>query len=475
MQVATEAGIVEGKLLESGAVVFAGIPFAQPPLGPLRFEAPQPAEPWDGVRLATAFAPDPVQPARDLGLFAAIYSEPPTSSEDCLYLNVWTTPEALASPKPVMVWIFGGGFEGGSASPPLAPGETQARDLDCVIVSLSYRVGALGYLHLPGIDADAAPTATNQGLGDLVLGLQWVKRNVARFGGDPERITVAGVSAGAFSIGSLLSLPETQGLFQQAILASGSDQRIFGAPVAAELAHDFLRAAQVTSVDALRHLSEEELLAAQVKVGQVDIGQRNSPGGKTWGIVHDGTVVATHPHAAVEAGCAKEIRLLISTCRDEANMWAMTQAATFAPADEATLLAEMRRNGRTDPAADLGTYRSTIEGTGRTADLSTLRAAFLTDAIYTAPARLMADAHTESGGTTYLYEFAGAPMGPTLGAFHAVDMFYLLRLLPVFGVSDEQQLALQDELSATWRAFIHHGDPGWAPHQVGQPVQHHLG
>lgn len=477
MQVQTDVGMLEGLTLEGGGTAFLGVPFAQPPVGALRFEAPVPVAPWDGVRAATAVGADPIQPPREGGPLAALFSAEARFDEDCLYLNIWTpaSARAAAEPKPVLVWIFGGGFEGGSANPPSAPSEVLAEELDCVVVCLTYRVGALGYLHTPGISDSAADSATNQGLQDQLEGLRWVKRNIAAFGGDPARITVGGISAGAFSIGSLLGLPEANGLFQQAILSSGSDQRIYPAAIAAELANDLLVAAGVQTLNELRALTAAEVFAAQGKVGTTDIGQRNLPGGKTWGVVEDGVVLERHPHESIAAGSASDVRLLIGTCREEANMWVVSQAATFAPADEAALLAEIEHSGRSDAPAVLAGYKAQLAGSGREDDLAALRALLLTDAIYSLPARAMADVHTEAGGTTYRYVFTDAPMGSMLGAFHAVDMLYFLRLLPLLGVSDPERLAVQDQLAAAFKAFIHTGEPGWKAHVVGDDTLHHIG
>src|SRR4051812_46734226 len=229
MIVDTTLGAVRGQALSDGGEVFAGIPFAAPPLGELRFRPPQPPVPWRGVRDGDRFAAAPAQgrptlvgqqskmpalpgfPTGDLGL----------TSEDCLYLNVWVPGPPAAEPRPALVWIYGGGFESGSAAPPYTDGAALARQTGTVVVAANYRLGALGFLHQPEIGA------VNLGVRDQIAALRWVRDNISGFGGDPDNITVAGQSAGAFSIGTLLAVPAAAGLFHKAILQSGSASRSF--------------------------------------------------------------------------------------------------------------------------------------------------------------------------------------------------------------------------------------------------------
>ena len=199
-------------------VAFKGVPFAAPPVGPLRWRAPQPVVPWSGVREANGFGnaclqPQPRTPGDAL---------PVPMSEDCLYLNVWRPAAAAAARLPVMVWIHGGSLVTGTASLPVSDGAALARH-GVVLVSINYRVGRLGYFAHPALTREAADGGqlANYGLMDQVAALQWVKRNVAAFGGDPSRVTIFGQSAGALSVQALMASPPARGLFQRAIVQSG--------------------------------------------------------------------------------------------------------------------------------------------------------------------------------------------------------------------------------------------------------------
>ena len=207
--VGTEYGLVRG-VAENGLTVYRGIPFAAPPVGELRWRGPQPAAKWEGVRETAKFAPDPYQGDGKGNV-----------SEDCLYLNVWTPAKTPRDRVPVLVWIYGGGFSFGSTSTPVHDGEHLARK-GVVLVSINYRVGSLGFLAHPELTAESPHHASgNYGLQDMIAGLQWVKRNIAAFGGDPDRVTIFGESAGGIAVSMLCASPEAKGLFRGAISESG--------------------------------------------------------------------------------------------------------------------------------------------------------------------------------------------------------------------------------------------------------------
>jgi para-nitrobenzyl esterase len=213
---------------------YKGIPFAAPPTGDNRWRAPQPAAKWDGVRKADSFGapciagPAPAgrgggRGARDGGAAAAPAAAPrePARSEDCLYLNVWTSATKASDRRPVMVWIYGGGFTGGSGGLAWYDGENLA-SRGPVIVTLNYRLGSLGFFAHPDLAKEAGhPGSGNYGMMDAIAALQWVKRNIAAFGGDPGNVTVAGESAGAIMVGALTGSPQARGLFRRAIAQSG--------------------------------------------------------------------------------------------------------------------------------------------------------------------------------------------------------------------------------------------------------------
>ncbi|MEZ5377432.1 MAG: carboxylesterase family protein [Acidimicrobiales bacterium] len=449
--VETAAGAVRGRLLPDGTRLFAGIPFAAPPIGDLRFRPPLPATPWSGVLDAGA-APAP--PAQGV---AALSGEGAgsTGSEDCLYLNVWVPPSA--GPYPVLVWIYGGGFENGSASPPETNGAALARRLDAIVVATNYRVGALGWLHLADLGGSAWRRCTNLGLQDQAAALGWVRDHVAAFGGDAANITVAGESAGAFSIGSLLAVPGASASFDRAILQSGSTSRIFPADIATSMAADLLVALQLDEVDQLTSVPVEQLLVAQRSVIDSDIGRRNLPGGRSWGVVLDGDVLPIDPQAAVAAGAARHIDLLVGTNRDEVQLFEVLQGEAYVPADEAELLDEMVRGGVARPDALLEHYRRTTPS----ADLARLRSLFLADAIYRLPALRLAAAHVDAGGRSYSSLFSGEPLGPAYGACHAAELAYLFDRLDEVGADTLENAAVADEFATAWSRFVSTSDPGW--------------
>ncbi len=190
--VKVEDGLLQGTS-EDGLTVYRGIPFAAPPVGDLRWRAPQSAAKWEGVRQAAKFAPGPIQ----------AWGAPAGKSEDCLYLNVWTPAKSASDHIPVFVWIYGGGFNGGSTSEPNYNGENLAKKR-VVLVSIAYRVGQLGFLAHPELSAESPNHVSgNYGLLDMIAGLQWIQKNIAAFGGNPNKVTIFGESAGGIAVSML--------------------------------------------------------------------------------------------------------------------------------------------------------------------------------------------------------------------------------------------------------------------------------
>ncbi|HDZ15161.1 MAG TPA: carboxylesterase family protein, partial [Pricia sp.] len=208
-QVKIADGTVQG-LVQDSLTIFKGIPFASPPLGDLRWKAPQPVKSWEGVKQTTEFASAPIQGNDQNG-----------KSEDCLYLNVWTPTTSPEEKIPVLVWIYGGGFSFGATSEPVYDGATLAKK-GVILVSIAYRVGQIGFLAHPELSAENADNVSgNYGILDQIAGLKWVKDNIAAFGGDPEKVTIFGESAGGISVSMLCASPLAKGLFQGAISQSG--------------------------------------------------------------------------------------------------------------------------------------------------------------------------------------------------------------------------------------------------------------
>ncbi|KPM52186.1 carboxylesterase [Frankia sp. CcI49] len=377
------------------------------------------------------------------------------SDEDCLYLNIWT-PD-LTGNLPVIVWFYGGGFDTGSAAPPATDGAALSRLTGTVVVAANYRVGALGFLHLADLGGSAWEGSSNLGLQDQAAALRWVRDTIALFGGDPGNVTAAGESAGAFCVGALLTMPAAAGTFHKAILSSGSASRIFDADTGTAIATDLLAALGLQKVDDLLDIPVERILDTQHTVIDGDIGRRNLPGGRSWGVVHDGTILPRHPEQAVAAGDAAGIGLLVAANRDEVRLFQTMQGAAFIPADEAALLAEMSQAGAPVPERLLAGYRRRAPD----ADAGDLRARFLTDAIYRLPASRLAAAQVAAGGRAHTYLFAAEPFGPGLGAFHAADLLVLFDSLERRGVATPQLRQIQHDLTGAWARFAATGDPGW--------------
>jgi len=300
--VKTEAGWVQG-IEENALTVFRGIPFAAPPVGNLRWCPPQPVEKWDGVLQATQFAPDPFQGDGSGHV-----------SEDCLYLNIWSPAKTQDEKLPVLVWIYGGGFSFGSTSTPVHNGEHLAQK-GVVLVSINYRVGPLGFLAHPELSAESpAHVSGNYGLLDQIEGLRWVQHNIEAFGGDPEKVTIFGESAGGISVSMLCASPEAKGLFRGAISQSGGS---FGPTrsttypgenmktlVQAEAAGvAYAEKAGATSINELRKIPPEKLPAGWGS-------------GAAWPIV-DGRVIPDDQHVLYETGKFNDVAILVGYNSDE--------------------------------------------------------------------------------------------------------------------------------------------------------------
>ena len=247
--VETSNGRVRGAT-RRGALAFMGIPYARAAVGRLRFAAPRPPEPWPGVR--DCFEPGPGAPQRSSmpSWLQGLAGNPRLTGEDCLRVHVFT-PSLEPAKRPVLVWIHGGGFVFGSGSAPVYDGVQLAREHDVVVITLNYRLGALGFAQLDSV-ARGGPFASNVGLRDQLAALAWVRQNVAAFGGDAGNVTVFGESAGAMSIGALLGSPLARGLFQRAICQSGAAHHVSSRDGAARMAHALLRAQGLTSANAER-------------------------------------------------------------------------------------------------------------------------------------------------------------------------------------------------------------------------------
>jgi len=326
-RVTIDTGTIEGVVdSATGVMVFSGIPYAAPPVGELRWRPPQPTQPWRGVRAAQQLGRNCIQhrPYDDINPFTA------GVSEDCLYLNVWTNSLDTHAPRrPVMVWIHGGGFFAGFGGEERHNGARLAQK-GAVVVTLNYRLGPFGFLAHPALAAESSHHAAgNYGLLDQIAALQWVRRNIARFGGDPSRVTIFGESAGGMSVGSLLASPLAKGLFQRAILESGTG---VGAGISSR---DDARAVALHFADSLgvygvgpdaaahlRALSPDTVLAASLHLG--------APGVPAFWPVVDGWVLPHAVDSTLASGAANLVPVIAGTNRDEGDEWMGAPTRTFA-------------------------------------------------------------------------------------------------------------------------------------------------
>lgn len=461
--VSAVCGAVEGTRTNHGGRLFAGIPFALPPVGDLRLRPPVPAPAWTKVLHAHTFGSAPVQEGPNGHV---------VGDENCLTLNIWTP--STAGPHPVLVWLYGGGFEHGSASPPGTDAAGLAERLQAVVVTPNYRVGALGWLHLADIGGTNWAGSTNLGLQDQLLALRWVRTNIGAFGGSPERVTLGGLSAGAFSVGTMLAVPAAHGLFQRALLHSGGTGRVYSREVASTIATDLLRCLAIAEPSGLQRVPVPALLEAQKAVIDHDIGRRNLPGGRAWGVVLDGNIVPVDPQTAVAAGVARHKPLLLNATRDEAQLFELMAGPGFAPKDDGELIQEMTRVGFGHAASVLAAYRRTYPHD----DLTRLRTRFLSDAIYRRPLSLLAEAQVRTGGRAYTSLLTAAPFGDALGACHASDyplLFDRVDATGEFPAIPSQFDDLRKDMTAAWRRFIHDGDPGWPPYATSEATTRQFG
>ena len=326
-RVTIDTGVLEGVADSTpGVMVFRGIPFAAPPVGALRWKPPLPAARWNGVRPAKELGHNCVQhrPYDDINPFTA------GVSEDCLYLNVYTSSlDTRASRRPVMVWIHGGGFFAGFGGEERHNGARLAQK-GAVVVTVNYRLGAFGFLAHPALAAESPHHAAgNYGLLDQIAALEWVKRNIVRFGGDPSRVTIFGESAGGMSVGALIASPLAKGLFQRAILESGTGlnigvgARAGGETIAVQFADSLrVRGSGKEAARQLRALSADTVLATSLHLGP--------PGDAMFWPVVDGWVL---PHAAdstFASGAANLVPVIAGTNRDEGDEWMGAPTRSFA-------------------------------------------------------------------------------------------------------------------------------------------------
>ncbi|MGW4577972.1 carboxylesterase/lipase family protein [Rhodococcus sp. DMU1] len=437
-------------------LAWRGVPYAAPPVGPLRLRAPQPVQPWTGERDATRFGAAASQHPR--GLTIGFRKQQP-ASEDCLTLNVLAPAAPAATPRAVLVFIHGGAYTLGTTAMPLYGGESLVRRGDVIYVSINYRLGSLGYLDFTQFSTAERPFDSNLGLRDQVAALAWVRRNIAAFGGDPDNITIFGESAGGNAVTTLLATPAAAGLFARAIAQSSAPNLVVDADHATEWARRFvelLGAERDSAVAALESATPAELgRAAQRLSGRI---LHQTPGLHAFGPVIDGDYLPTAPIEAYETGAAHRVPLIIGTNAREGTLFPRVLDAL--PTNQLRI---EQMFGLTDPTAQervVAAYPGYPEARAAV-DLGG-------DLTFWHPSIEIAQAHARHA-PTYSYRFDYAPPLLRWTGFHATHAF---ELLAVFGQADtalgrvvtvaggrRALRTVSDTVQRQWLHFAQEGEP----------------
>jgi len=423
----TAQGYIQGTT-ENGIAVFKGIPYAQPPVDAMRYLPPAPHAPWSDTLNAAQFGPSAMQPAT-------------SGSEDCLYLNLYT-PKADHQKRAVVIWVHGGSMTAGSGKG--MDGHAFADKDDIVTITINYRLGALGFLYLGDLDKRYGQSG-NLGLLDVIAALQWVHQNIAAFGGDPDRVTVMGESAGAKLLSAVMVAPASKGLYQQAILESGSVQCIRDTVTAKNERALLLKDLGLTAGDApkLLTLPADQIIAAQARI------TAGISGNSFFGPVLDGTTIPEDAYQYARQGKIKGVKAIIGTNEDEGAAFA---PKTFKDADAEVFKPLFRDN---EPMAN-AYYQAQL----KTYPPYTALVRTMTQYMYQMHSYRFAKTLTDAGTPVWMYRYK-YQNGKTLGARHGDELYYIWAAAGIANSATadaaKKQLALS--LHGAWTAFIKTGDP----------------
>ncbi|WP_019200940.1 carboxylesterase/lipase family protein [Tsukamurella sp. 1534] len=448
-RVRIDAGELRG--LDQGSVhAYRGIPYAAPPVGPLRYRAPQTVRPWEGVRAATEFS-DAAPQNKKYTLIG--FREYQPTSEDCLTLNVVTPARPATTPRPVMVFIHGGAYLMGSSATPLYYGNSLVERGDVVFVSINYRLGALGYLDLTDFSTAERPIDGNLGLRDQVAALEWVHRNIAAFGGDPERVTIFGESAGGNAVTTLLATPAARGLFHRAIAQSSAPELTVDATTARGWGKRFVE--MLGGPEAIDTSTSEELgRTGNHLMGEVN---REQLGVVPYGPTVDGDFLPEDPEVAIAAGRGAQVPLIIGTNRTEATLFTKMPGMGKPSADRAAHTLGAPQDRVDALTAAYPSYPS-VPAINR----------LIGDFMFWAPSVRIAQAHAKHQ-PTYFYRYDFSPKtldllgyGPThaselmavFGVYHGVTGW-------VMGALGDRRIAMRvsDGMQRDWITFSRTGRP----------------
>jgi para-nitrobenzyl esterase len=426
----TPLGALRGAVID-GVRVFRGVPFAEPPVGKLRFKPPVKVKPWGEERQASRFPAEAMQDGdRDVA-----------KSEDCLYLNVWTVPDAEA--LPVFVWIHGGGFTGGSAFAPIFDG-TEFAKAGVVVVTVAYRLGVFGFLDMEPLLGEECAGSGNNAVRDLICALEWVRENIEAFGGDPKRVTVGGESAGAKLTDVLMGVPKAQGLFAQMISESGGAERVWPKANAEAVARGFAEA-WGKGVERLKSAPAGELISAQVRF--VASWPQHFP----LRMEVDGSLIPRMPVETIANGALSGTRLLIGTNRDESALFVGAHPQKVTAADLGNV-----------PLAKFEEVFARYRAVYPSMSEEQLRIRALTAEEYWVPSLRVVDAYVKGGGTAWMYRLDFAPASGRMQgeAYHSEDIGLVWDKVNEGITNVAAERALAKQMHAAWLAFIKGGTPG---------------
>jgi len=452
----TKTGKLQG-YIEEGVQIFKGIPYAEPPIGELRLNAPKSKEPWNDILQALDYKPVAPQPPP----FDDYFPPPPQKEADCLNLNIWT-PGCDDMKRPVLFWIHGGSHIYGSGR--LLNGRNITRRGDIVLVSINYRLGPLGFLYIPG-----API--NMGQLDQIAALTWVRDNIELFGGDSNNITIFGESAGATSVCTLMAMPKAKNLFHRAISQSCAAQSqgfdIVTGKTTAEMIFKELNL-NPDDLDEFRRLPAEKIIEALIKAQEKAFLDQKPL--EFWPYI-DGEILPQHPIKAIERGYAKDIELIVGTNLEEWKFWrAFEPNFKEIPSSEFRNRIERILNSAGEDGKNIDyiieTYKKSREEINLPITLPEIYEACMTDSIFRIPSIKFAEAQSKHQKNTYMYLFNWkTPFdNGNYGAMHALEISFVFGsfwedYLFTFPKKTDETEALSEKMMNAWVSFAKTGNP----------------